>query len=439
MWYDNLTSGKTTLTEINMPSPADQTGSADQTPSRRWAVVGLLCLAFIIAFVDRVNLSVALADKAFTTLFRLTDSDRGLLSSAIFWTYAALQIPTGFLVDRFGAKWSLGVGFAMWSVVSAATGLANSFAVLFAMRLLLGIGESVINPAGMRWIRYNMPEHRRGLAIGLFQAAAKLGPALGTPIAYWLLVNHGWRSMFVSLGLGSLIWLIPWFLSVRNDDRQRESVERKASPGLTVSFGAVVRSPAMIGTLIGTFAYQYFNYFCLTWMPSYFAEQHGMKLKDSALFTAASYGGFATVAIVAGWAADRLIARGRDAVRTRKTFIIAGLLLASTELIGAFSGQKNVALFFAIVSLSGLGLATANYWALTQTLIPNGPVGRIVGLQNLAANIPGIVAPILTGWLVHATGGYGAPMAVVAGLLLTGVASYVFLVRAEYAPKAGAP
>jgi MFS family permease len=94
-----------------------------------------------------------------------------------------------------------------------------------------------------------------------------------------------------------------------------------------------------------------------------------------------------------------------------------------------------VAVFFAIFSLCGLGLATANYWAVTQTLIPGAGVGRLVGIQNCAANIPGIVAPLLTGWLLKATGDrYEAPMAVAAGLLLIGILSYRFLVRAEYAP-----
>jgi nitrate/nitrite transporter NarK len=129
-----------------------------------------------------------------------------------------------------------------------------------------------------------------------------------------------------------------------------------------------------------------------------------------------------------------LIARGGDPVRVRKAFTIAGFLVASTELIGAYSDSPSVSLFFAVFSLSGLGLTTANYWALTQTLIPGAAVGRIVGIQNCAANLPGIVAPLLTGWLKHATGSYTAPMQVIWVFLLAGVASYLFLVRAKYAP-----
>jgi MFS transporter, ACS family, D-galactonate transporter len=150
----------------------------------------------------------------------------------------------------------------------------------------------------------------------------------------------------------------------------------------------------------------------------------------------ASFMGMAVVAIVSGWVADRMIQRGGDAVRIRKAFTIAGFLVASTEIFGAMSDSHAVAMFFAVFSLSGLGLTTANYWALTQTLLPGAAVGRIVGIQNFAANLPGIAAPLLTGWLKHRTGSYNAPMQAIWLFLILGIAAYVFLVRKKYAPKA---
>jgi ACS family D-galactonate transporter-like MFS transporter len=177
----------------------------------------------------------------------------------------------------------------------------------------------------------------------------------------------------------------------------------------------------------------------MTWMPAYFVERRHLSLSDMGLYTFFSFGGMAAVAAASGWAADRLIARGRDAVAVRKAFTIAGFLIASTELIGALSDSVPVALFFAVFSLSGLGLATANYWALTQTLIPGGAIGRIVGIQNCAANLPGIVAPILTGWLIHATGNYDAPMQAILFFMILGIAAYALLVREKYAPREARP
>jgi sugar phosphate permease len=179
----------------------------------------------------------------------------------------------------------------------------------------------------------------------------------------------------------------------------------------------------------------YFVYFCMTWMPAYFVERRGMSLNSMGLYQFFSFGGMATMAAVAGWLADRRIAKGGDPVKVRKAFTIAGFVIASTEVFGALSDSHAVALFFAVFSLSGLGLATANYWALTQTLIPGGAIGRIVGIQNCAANLPGIVAPILTGWLKEKTGSYDAPMQAIWVFLIVGIAAYVFLVRKEYAPK----
>jgi MFS family permease len=172
----------------------------------------------------------------------------------------------------------------------------------------------------------------------------------------------------------------------------------------------------------------------MTWMPAYFVEKRHLALTSMGLYTFFSFGGMALVAPLAGWAADRLIARGNDAVGIRRLFVIAGFVIASTEVIGALSSSVSVALFFAVFSLAGLGLATANYWALTQTLMPGGTIGRIVGIQNCAASLPGIVAPIITGWLVQRTGDYRAPMQAIWCFLILGIAAYVFLVRSKYSP-----
>lgn len=394
---------------------------------RRWLLVCLLSAGVIIAYIDRTNLSVSLASADFKAWFHLTDRDRGTLNSAFFWSYALLQIPAGFLVDRFGVKFPLAIGLLFWCGVSAATAGANLLWQLIALRLLLGVGESVITPGALRWIRYNIEEQRRGLAVGIYMAGTKYGPAVGAPLAAILLQRYGWRSMFVILGVGGLVWLIPWLLLARDDDRE---LERAAAKGpASASFGQLFRTRILWGTLIGTFCYNYFVYFSMTWLPAYFVERRHLSLNSMGLYTMFSFGGMATVAIAAGFVADWWIQRGGDAVSTRRWFTIAGFLVASTEIIGAFAESTEVAKFFAVVSLAGLGLATANYWALTQTLLPGAAIGRISGAQNCAANLAGVVAPFLTGWLKQATGGYAAPMQAIWIILLIGIGSYIFLVR----------
>lgn len=423
-----------------MATPSLQSLPASSSPtasSTRWVVLALLCFGFMIAYFDRVNLSIALADKdGFLAFFHLTNKDRGLLGSAFFWSYAALQIPAGWLVDRFGVKWTYATGFLLWSVMSACTSLVNGFEMLFLLRLLLGVGESVCTPAAMRWIRFHFAERQRGTAVGILFASAKVGPAVGSLLAAQLLTNFGWRAMFLIIGLGSLVWLLPWLWLIKNDDRQIEAEQKKAAGGAELKFSRIMASPVIWGTIVGTFCYQYFVYFAMTWMPAYFKEQFKMSLESSGVFTFASFIAMAVVATLAGFAADALIAKGHDAVKVRRGFTVAGLLCAAIGLVAALNTPASVALWMVVAALGGLGLTTANYWALTQTLIPGAAVGRIVGVQNCAANVPGIVAPILTGQLVAWTGGYSGAILAVVVFLAIGIGIYLTVIDRKYAPQA---
>jgi sugar phosphate permease len=187
----------------------------------------------------------------------------------------------------------------------------------------------------------------------------------------------------------------------------------------------------MWATVIGTFCYNYFLFFSLTWLPVYFVERRNLSLSSMSVYTMFSFAGTGTVAILAGAAADWMIRRGASAVNTRRWFTIAGLLAASTEVFGAMSESTDVAIFFAIFSMTGLGLATANYWAITQTLLPGVAPGRVAGIQNTALNLAGVVAPIITGWLKQITGSYTAPMQTIWVVLIIGVGAYLILARED--------
>jgi MFS family permease len=389
----------------------------------------------VIAYASRSNLSVALALPDFIRSFGLSDTDRGTLNSAFFWAYAALQIPAGWVVDRYGVRLPYAISFLFWCIASAATAFARSVPQLLALRVVLGAGEAIVAPASYRWIRFNFEEKQRGLAVGLYMTGTKIGPAIGAPLAAWLIAAYDWRLMFLAIGLGGLVWLIPWLALVKEDRGalSKTSAKTAAAP---VPFGRIMASPVTWGTVIATFSYMYFVYFCMTWMPAYFVEQRHLSLTSMGLFTFFSFGGMAIMAALAGWAADLLIARGRSPVTVRKWFTIAGFAVACTELIGAQSASVDVALFYAVLSLSGLGPATANYWALTQTLIPASAIGRVSGVQNTSASVAGIVAPLLTGWLKQTTGSYQAPMQAIWVFLVLGVLAYIFMVREKYAPRA---
>jgi MFS family permease len=404
-----------------------------QTPARtnsRWLVVALLTLGVIIAYTDRINLSAAL--PAIRISFPLTAEASGILLSAFFWAYTLLQTPAGWVVDRFGLKWPYAAGLFLWSAASAATALVSSLHGLIALRIVLGIGEAIVIPASMRYIRENFAERERGLPMGILMSGTKYGPAIGAPIATYLVLGFGWRWMFVLNGALCIIWLVPWLFLVR-DDRRTATVTKEQEPTKSISWGAIFATPVIWGTCLATFCYMYFVYFCMTWMPTYFKERFGFSLAASSWFTFMSFAGTGTIAILAGWAADQLIARGRNAVTVRKVFTIAGFVLAFSAAFGAFSHSTAITLFLAVFSLSGLGLATANYWALTQTLTPRSASARVAGIQNTAANIAGIAAPWITGLLIQKTGSFNAPLVAVGFWLLVGIGCYLFLVREKYA------
>ncbi len=394
---------------------------------RKWTLVALLGLGVIIAYIDRTNLAIALASAEFKQFFALSDTGRGVLNSVFFWSYTVMQIPAGLLVDRFGVKRPLAISFVLWCMVAAATAAAGAFWELVALRLMLGVAEAALFPAGLAWLAKNVEERQRGLAVGIFVSGSKWGPAIASPLATWLILGYGWRTMFFLLGVGGLVWVIPWMLLAGADQPSKQNTG--GSTNAAEPLGALFRTRAMWATLIGTFCYNYFLFFSLTWLPAYLVESRNLSLSSMSVYTMFSFAGTGTVAILAGAAADWMIRRGASALNTRRWFTIAGLLAASTEVFGAMSESTSVAIFFAIFSMTGLGLATANYWAITQTLLPGVAPGRVAGIQNTALNLAGIVAPIITGWLKQITGGYTAPMQTIWVVLIIGVAAYLFLAR----------
>ena len=397
----------------------------------RWAVVCLLSIGMVIAYCDRVNLSAVLSEIGRD--MGLDKERQGMAMSAFFWTYTIFQIPAGMLVDRFGVRVLYLGGFLLWSLASAATTLiGGSFALLIALRLLVGTGESVVTSSSLRYIRDHFEEKRRGLAVGIYMTGTKIGPALGIPLAAHLAKDYGWQTMFLILGAGSLLWLVPFLTMVKKTDKSAQPATTGGGAASSITLGQALRTPLMWGIILGTYCYMYFVYYCMTWMPTYFRERHGMSIEKMSWFSFVSFGGMAAVTALAGWAADQWIARGADPVRVRKIFTIAGFVAASLQTLSVFTDSQPLMIFFTVASLCGLGLATANYWALTQTLMPGA---LPVAIQNTAANLAGIVAPWLTGWLIKQTGSFDAPIKAVGVWLALGIAAYVFLVRREYAPR----
>jgi ACS family D-galactonate transporter-like MFS transporter len=391
----------------------------------RWFVLALLVVSIFINYIDRSNLSVSVTNLE--AELHIDSEQMGLLLSAFFWSYAALQLLAGWLVDRYNVYLVYGAGFFLWSIATAATGFAGSFGVLFGLRLVLGSGEAVAYPAYSRIIAEDFPERHRGLANALIDAGSKAGPALGTLVGGLIVWRFGWRALFFLLGFGALAWLAPWLLLAPRDSVASRPASAKAG-GSGPGFLAIARQRDAWGTFLALFCSNYAWYFIITWLPGYLEKDRHFPKQMMAIYGSVPLWGIVVVAIAAGWASDRLIERGVDRTRVRKGFAVAGLLLATLILPAAMLPDPRLAMALLIVGCASFGMYTANVWAITQTLA--GPAaGKWTGMQNCIGNLAGILAPWLTGMIRQRTGSFLYAFAVAVFWLAVGAGSYLFIVR----------
>ena len=404
-----------------------------QERTKRWGIIALLFFAVLVNYIDRGNLSIAAVPLMRD--FGVSAGSMGTLLSAFFWTYALLQVPAGYMVDRFGLKWTYGAAFLLWSLASAAVGFANTFTQILLLRLLLGIGEAAAQPASLAFIRRNFDAEQQGLPTAIYLSGMSFGPALGAMLGASLMATFGWRLLFVITGVGACIWLVPWLAMAPNDKAPRREAAPRNKP---VSWSLLLRTPTLWGITVGAFFYSYFWYYCLTWLPSYLVMARGFSFLKMGAFTALPFLGTALISMVSGRAADRLIAKSGRPIFIRKLFVVCGFLLGSSILSLLILQSAPAVLGALMLSLLGIGVASANYWALTQAATPASIIGRVIGCQNTVANLAGICSPILTGFLVDKTKSFDVSIAFAGVSLLVAAVSFVFLVRERDVDKLNA-
>lgn len=409
-----------------VPGPATQDGPAGRMSVRAWLVVALLVFSVVINYVDRSDLS--LAAPLIQKQFSLTPVQLGSLLAAFFWTYSLAQICgiAGWLSDRFPAGWVILCGYVLWSGATLATGLTTGFASLFALRLLLGVGESVAYPCYSR-IFALMPQQYRGRANAFIDAGTKLGPAAGALFGGVLLVHFGWRMLFVVLGLGGLLWVAPWWKLMPRTNAAAQP--EQAAPAASLIH--LLRLRSAWGTSIGQFCGNYFYYFLLAWLPEYLVREEHLSIGSMSRLTTAIFLLIALSTLMAGWISDRLIARGVSPTRVRKTVVVGGLALASTLVALPLISHNNAILGLTLLGIAcvGYGAFSSNHWAITQTLAGPTMAGRWSGLQNGFANFSGIAAPWIAGWIAQVKGSSRLAFVVAGGISLVGALSWAVLVR----------
>jgi len=388
-------------------------------------VLFLLVFSVAVLFIDRGSLSIAA--PVLSSELALSPTQLGMLLSSFFWTYASFGILSGWLVDRYNVNWVLGLAYFVWSAATFGTGFASSLHSLVFLRLMLGVGESASYPAYSRIIERDFPADRRGLPNALIDAGGKIGPAMGILVGGSLVAHYGWRTLFLVLGSGSLVWLIPWSLWAPHD------VERKiASTAISVAEGPgvldILRKRDAWGTFLGNFCCNYAYYFLMTWLPTYLVTERHLSMEMMGVVGSIPFWGSAASSVLAGWISDRWIARGATTTRVRKTFVVTGLAMASLILPVGLVPNLAVSIGLLIIVYLAFGLFSSNHWAITQTLAGPKASGKWTGLQNAFANLGGIIAPFLTGLIVSKTGSYFLAFLSSSAIVLIGAACYLFVV-----------
>jgi MFS transporter, ACS family, D-galactonate transporter len=385
-------------------------------------VLFLMALSVLINYIDRSNLSIAaplIKDE-----LGITGTQLGTLLSAFFYTYALLQIPAGWLVDRFDVKWVFALGFFVWSASTAVTGLLHGFAALLIARVVLGVGESIAFPSYGKIIGGHFQESHRAFANSLVMTGLALGPALGMWIGGNVIGRFGWRPFFIALGAIGLLWLLPWWIWMPRRTGQTTRIDRLGYSGIL----AILRQRSAWGTCICLLSFNYSSYLLVTWLPFYLTRERGFSMRGMARAGGLVYLLYAAACAGFGKLSDQWVRAGASPTTVRKTVATAGY--AGMGLFLAITAVMPSPAFLWTLALTGifLGVASCNIWAMSQTLAGPKMVGRWIGVQNFVGNFAGVVAPWLTGFLLDRTGHFSWAFFITAAVAWIGALSWIFIV-----------
>jgi MFS family permease len=391
-------------------------------------VLALLCLLYLILFVNRVNISTAA--PFMKADLNLSNTQLGLVFSAFAIPYALFQLIGGWIGDKFGPRLTLSACCAVVGMSTILTGAAaRGFVSLFVLRLALGFGEGAAFPTATRAMSSWTPARNWGFAQGITHSSARLGNAITPPIMAALLLFVSWRGSFVVLGLLSFVWLVVWAGYFRNDPREHGSITEADLAALPADSGGNrpvvpwrLLARRILPVTIVDFCYGWTLWLFLSWIPSFFFENYHLNLQDSAMFSAGVLFAGVIGDTVGGLGSDYLLRRTGSLVVARRSVIVTGFL-------GAFIFLVPVVLIHDLkVAAIGLSLAfffaeliVAPIWSIPMDIAPRY-AGSASGMMNFGFGVAGLVSPSSFGYLVDRTGSWVVPFIGSIALLLLGAA-----------------
>lgn len=405
----------------------------------RWVpILALVAIGTTINYLDRTVLGIA-APSLMKDL-GLSAAQMGLVFSAFSWSYAALQIPGGIFLDRFGTRVTYFVAVTCWSVFTAVMGVVRSLNALIATRIGVGIFEAPCFPANSRILATWFPQHERARANGVYSFGQYVGLGFLSVPLFWVTQHYGWRTLFFMVGAFGVAFGMLWWTLFRTP---AESPTANAAEIAYIEAGgggdykgeplrfkrhqiaALLRHRQILGASLGQFGGNSTQVFFVTWFPTYLVTARGMTFIQAGIMTALPYIGASAGVLVGGVASDLILKRTGSANLARKLPIVSGLLLASA-IVGAndVPAQQN-GLVIAIMSLAFFGQGMTNLgWTVVSDVAPKRLIGLTSGIFNFSANLAGIVTPVVIGVAFQATHSFVGPLLYISVVALIGALSY---------------
>jgi sugar phosphate permease len=398
-------------------------------PTGRWLrIIPIALLMYTISFINRTNISLAL--PAISRDLHLSGSEAGQLAGIFFWGYLLLQIPGGYLAQRWSAKWLIAVMLVAWGLCAIGCGLARNWQELAAMRFLLGLAEGSVYPATLVLLSNWFPRGERARANGFWNLCLPMAVIFSSPLSGWLLDQWNWRVMLVASGLVPFVWLILWVIFIADSPKkaqwispeEREYLERTLAAEQQAA-GAKRRSSNLATLLQPQVLIMVGIYFCFIfgsiglvfWLPSALAKAaHSSNLVVSTLYV---------VPFIVG--AITMVANSlhSDKVRERRVHVSIPLLGGGFFLLAAVGASSSSPLLaYGLLCLAGIGLfgPLGPFWAIPSEILPKEVAGPAIGLVNAVGSLGGYFGPLAVGYLEKQTGSFGAAFCLLAAALLLG-------------------
>jgi MFS transporter, ACS family, D-galactonate transporter len=404
----------------------------------RYLIGFLLGVGILVNYFDRVNLSAA--TPAIMKEFHMTPTMFGIVASSFAWTYTLLQIPTGMILDKLGVKWITRLGTLVWGIATGLTALISGLAPLLILRMILGVAEAPAFAAASKATGYWFPLSERGIATSMFDAAAKFANVIGVPMVALIVTIWNWRTAFIVTALISLLFCV-WFWILYRDPKEHPSVSKEELAYIEANgvqeygegqvwkgFSYLLKQRKMWGLAIGFGAYDYSIYMFLTWLPGYLVKTMHMDILKSGLYTAIPWM-FGTLAdiLVGGLLVDFLIRKGANASKVRQWIMALGLVFGMAVALAATTTNPNIAIIWISVAVAGISACGPVSWSIPSIIAPKGMVGTVGGIMNFVGNISAIVAPIVTGMIVGASGSFSSAFILAAVILVIGILAYTIM------------